>query len=130
AFSHSATSPRPEVIIGCALPGQTPACNSPSFLKGLTTGPSLRVSVEGSAPDSAELNVKAHSFDRTLASSPRAGCREDRHRGVWYRGSGGLAVHLAFGHGGQLLVRRLFLVEGLLQQGGAIVAAEFLRPGD
>src|SRR6476646_11059151 len=33
-------------------------------------------------------------------------------------------------HGGQLLVRRLFLVEVLLQQGRAIVAAEFLRPGD
>jgi hypothetical protein len=97
---------------------------------GLTTGPSLRVSVGGSAPNGAELNVKAHSFDRTLASSPRAGCREDRRGGVWHRGSGGLVVHLAFGHGGQLLVRRLFLVEVLPQQSRAIIAAEFLRPGD
>jgi hypothetical protein len=42
----------------------------------------------------------------------------------------GAQVDLALGEGGQLLVGRLLLVERLLQDGGAIVAAELLRPRD
>src|SRR5207253_1628793 len=39
-------------------------------------------------------------------------------------------VDLALGDVGELLVGRLFLLEILLQQVGAVVAAEPLRPGD
>src|SRR5690348_12310450 len=39
-------------------------------------------------------------------------------------------IDLALGDRGQLLVGRLFLVQRLLQNGGAIVAAGLLRPGD
>jgi hypothetical protein len=41
----------------------------------------------------------------------------------------GAAVHLALGHGGQLLVGSFFLVEILLKQGRAILPSELLRPG-
>src|SRR5262249_49945375 len=44
--------------------------------------------------------------------------------------SGRLAIDPAFRHRGKLLVGRLFLIEVLLPQGGAIVAAEVLGPCD
>src|SRR5262245_9958824 len=42
----------------------------------------------------------------------------------------GAAIDLALRQDGELLVGRLFLVEVLLQQGGAVAAAELLGPGD
>src|SRR5262249_31102358 len=42
----------------------------------------------------------------------------------------GAAVQSTLGHGSQLLVCRFFLVEVLLKQGRAIVAAQLFRPCD
>src|SRR5215471_155387 len=39
------------------------------------------------------------------------------------------AVHFGFGHGGQLLVGRLFLVEVLFKQGRTIRSVQLFRPG-
>src|SRR5438552_18802996 len=58
-----------------------------------------------------------------LAAEPK---RTRAHGG----GLRGAAVHLALGHGGQLLDDRFFLVESLLKQGRAVLATELLRPGD
>lgn len=41
-----------------------------------------------------------------------------------------LLVDLAFGHGSEFLIHLLLLIQHLLQDAGAIVAAEPLRPDD
>src|SRR6202171_1547557 len=46
------------------------------------------------------------------------------------RSARGAKIDLALSQRGQLLVGCLFLIEGLLQNTGAIVAAKLLRPGD
>ena len=44
--------------------------------------------------------------------------------------SGGFSVYVALRHRGELAVRQLFLIEVLLQDGRAVIAAKHFRPCD
>src|SRR3954467_13537465 len=65
----------------------------------------------------------AFRWNLVIASQARAS-----RRSVSGHSACGAQVDLAFGERGQLLVAGLFLVEGLLQHGRAVVAAKLLGP--
>src|SRR5262245_59990903 len=92
------------------------------------------------APGKAHQQAETPSRDRLCAQNGLERGRRNSLKTVTSRGTirrarraGGLrgaAIQFTLGHGGQLLVRRFFLVEILLKQCRAIVAPEFLCPRD
>src|SRR5262245_11448933 len=76
------------------------------------------------------------AIDRRLKMGPRASpqglaqglCRHPETTDAHAGDLRGAAVEFTLGHGGQLLIRRFFLVEVLLKQSRAIVPPELLCP--
>src|SRR5262245_26355389 len=98
-----------------------------SGVVGRAEFPSAAMRVRHTSTDRV-ANADAGSLRAKQYPRPRA-----RVRGYVSRGSmrlRGATVDLALRHDRELLVGRFFLVEVLLQQGGAVAAAELLRPGD
>src|SRR5215210_2922939 len=91
-----------------------------------------RQALRSQEPKSPTLASKARLFCQKLKCGRQATRSTQGSATVlqaWLR-SGRLWVDLAFGDGGQLLICRLLLIQGLLQHARAVLAAELLRPGN
>src|SRR5437667_9315250 len=94
--------------------------------RGLSRSGRLPCPLRRNGP-AACLRARPERAPRELARGLAAELKATRAHAGGLRGA---AIHLALGHGGQLLVERFFLVEILLKQARAILPTELFRPGD